>query len=102
MSDDGTPTINYTVKEIVQRIDGKMDAQSQELQQIKEHVKITNGRVTALESEVEDLRKKDLMLWVQNHIPLFIIILVAFFTLVISDFRHPAVEAIVGLMALIG
>lgn len=86
MSDDQF-VVRYTTKDIMK----KLDEQHTLLEAIHKQATLTNGRVTFLE-------KKSLGFWVNNHPWQTFIILALFFIIVISDFRHPLVEFLVGLI----
>jgi hypothetical protein len=92
------PTINYTVKEIVeaihketQALSVKMDAQGKKLDSVEIQTKLTNGRVNVIE-------KRSLGVWVYNHPYRFALILLslggALTPIMISDFRQPIIAAI--------
>ena len=80
-------TVDYTVKEIVEKIHTETQAQSLKLDAINTQVQLTNGRVTKLE-------KQSLGAWIYSHPFKSAIILTGTILCVISDFRQPILESI--------
>lgn len=75
--------MEYIVKKL-DKMDVKLDA-------VHEQALLTNGRVTRLE-------KDSVGRWVKNNLWKAFILIVMFFTIVISDFRHPIIEWILKLI----
>lgn len=57
---DDAPTINYTVKELVEDLHRKQDKTHETLELVLAQAKLTNGRVTALE-------KVSIGNWIRNN-----------------------------------
>jgi len=77
---------------MIEYIAKKLDAMDDKLDKVHEQAVLTNGRVTRLEND-------SVGRWIKTHIPTFIVALILFFAMVISDFRHPIVN---GLLTLLG
>ncbi|MHA1690053.1 MAG: hypothetical protein ACTSU7_00315 [Candidatus Heimdallarchaeaceae archaeon] len=96
-----TPSINYTVKELLTNLHEKMDKHGDKLDSIEEQTIKTNGRVTKMESNpFVKLGNK-----AQENPFKFIVVstifLIIFIAIVISDFRHPLLEWLIKLFPFI-
>ncbi len=93
MSPKKEPTLNYTVKEIVEKIHAQNEEQCHRLEAIEKQTTLTNGRVTKLE-------KHSIGAWIRNHPYKFAGIVVSFVSIttpiIISDFRKPLLAWIFG------
>lgn len=63
----------------------KLTEQSKTLNEILEHARLTNGRVTALEN-------KSIGVWIRNNPFKFTIFIIVLMSILISDFRHPLIS----------
>ncbi len=67
------------------------------LQATHDQAKITNGRVSILEEETKNIKKRSVGHWIGEHPFKFSGYCLVFFSLVISDIRHPIIEAFMKL-----
>ena len=79
--------VRYTNKDIVEKIEALHDLQTKTYAQTK----ATNGRVNLLEN-------KSLGLWISNNSLKFVMYVLLFTVVVISDIRHPLIELILNLL----
>lgn len=79
--------VRYTNKDIVEKIEALHDLQTKTYAQTK----ATNGRVTLIEN-------KSLGLWISNNSLKFVMYVLLFTVVVISDIRHPLIELILNLL----
>jgi hypothetical protein len=81
----------FTVKISANTIMDKLESMHDTQKEMLAHQKITNGRVAQLES-------KSIGMWIRNHPFKFAIFTALFFSIVISDIRHPAFELIISII----
>lgn len=86
----GDFTVKYTNKNIMD----KLQEQDNTLNEILNHAKETNGRVTVLET-------KSIGMWVSNNPFKFVLFVILFIAMVISDFRHPLMNLFTSLIKLV-
>ena len=87
--------VEYTTKDIMI----KLEQQDNKLEKIHRQTKATNGRVSKLENDLSVVKRRSIGDWIVHNVPKTIIFILAFFALVISDFRNPIIR---GLITLIG
>jgi len=92
------PSINFTVKEIVEQIHAETKNLSSKVDSVIVQTTKTNGRVNRAEDRIVELTKKSVGIWISNNPFKFTIYVALVLILLISDFRQPIVEKIVGLI----
>lgn len=55
----------------------------------------TNGRVTKLEGEMVNQKRKSIGIWISNHPFKFLVFVLIFASVVISDIRHPILDLLI-------
>ena len=79
--------VRYTNKDIMR----KLDSIEERLEKVHHQASLTNGRVTKLED-------RSIGVWISRNIFKFLMFVLLFFSIVISDIRHPLIDALTRLI----